>query len=169
MSTPSTTRSGFMKSSTAAPSFRNSGLLHMWNGSFAFLRDRARDLRRRADGHRRLGDDDHLARHVLADRLGDGEHVPQVGRAVFVRRRADGDEHDLGARDRGADVGRELEAALRLVALDAARRARARRSAGRSASGRRSCARRRPRRRRRCPSPRDTRRRRGRRSRFRRL
>ena len=30
-STPTTTRSGFMKSSTAAPSFRNSGLEHTWN------------------------------------------------------------------------------------------------------------------------------------------
>ena len=32
---------------------------------------------------------------LLADRLGDGEHVAQVGRAVFVRRRADGDEDDF--------------------------------------------------------------------------
>ena len=31
-STPTTTRSGFMKSSTAAPSLRNSGLEHTWNG-----------------------------------------------------------------------------------------------------------------------------------------
>ena len=35
LSTPMTTRSGFMKSSTAAPSFRNSGFEHMWNGTFA--------------------------------------------------------------------------------------------------------------------------------------
>ncbi len=59
------------------------------------------DLRRRPDGHRGLRDDDGLARHAAADRLGDVEHVPQVGGAVFVRRRADGDEHDFGARDRG--------------------------------------------------------------------
>ena len=32
-STPTTTRSGFMKSSTAAPSFRNSGFAHTWNGT----------------------------------------------------------------------------------------------------------------------------------------
>ena len=32
-STPITTRSGFMKSSTAAPSLRNSGLEHTWNFS----------------------------------------------------------------------------------------------------------------------------------------
>ena len=31
-STPTTTRSGFMKSSTAAPSFRNSGLEQIWKG-----------------------------------------------------------------------------------------------------------------------------------------
>ena len=33
-----TTRSGFMKSSIAAPSLRNSGLLHMWNGPRACRR-----------------------------------------------------------------------------------------------------------------------------------
>lgn len=32
LSTPRTTRSGLRKSSTAAPSLRNSGLEHMWNG-----------------------------------------------------------------------------------------------------------------------------------------
>ena len=31
-STPTTTRSGFMKSSTAAPSLRNSGFEQTWNG-----------------------------------------------------------------------------------------------------------------------------------------
>jgi hypothetical protein len=36
-STPTTTRSGFMKSSTAAPSFRNSGLEQTWKGVFVSL------------------------------------------------------------------------------------------------------------------------------------
>ena len=35
LSMPITTRSGFMKSSMAAPSLRNSGLEHMWKGTFA--------------------------------------------------------------------------------------------------------------------------------------
>ena len=41
-STPTTTRSGFMKSSTAAPSFRNSGFEQTWNGLFVYLAISAR-------------------------------------------------------------------------------------------------------------------------------
>ena len=55
---------------------------------------------------------------MLADRLGDLQHVAQVRRAIFVRRSADGDEYHLGKRDRGCDVRREVQAALLLVALD---------------------------------------------------
>ena len=44
--------------------------------------------------------------------------MAQIGRAVLVGRRADGDEHHLGRRDGGGDVGRELEPALLLIALD---------------------------------------------------
>ena len=91
-----------MKSSTAAPSFRNSGLLHMWKGRCAFFADGGRDLRRGPDRHGGFGDDDELARHVLADDLGDAEHVAEVGRAILVRRSADGDEYDFRRRDRAA-------------------------------------------------------------------
>ena len=87
-------------------------------GQLRVLRDRGLDLVRRADGHGRLGDDDDLARHVLADELRDGEHVAEVGGAVFVGRRADGDEDDLRAGDGRGHVGGELEAPLRLIALD---------------------------------------------------
>ena len=41
------------------------------------------------------------------------DHVLQVGRAVFVRRRADRDELDIAVRDAGGDVGGKLQAARR--------------------------------------------------------
>jgi len=41
-STPRITRSGFMKSSTAAPSFRNSGFEQTWNGVLVCLATSAR-------------------------------------------------------------------------------------------------------------------------------
>ena len=43
-STPQTTRSGFMKSSIAAPSLRNSGLSAMWKGASVRSRIRSRTL-----------------------------------------------------------------------------------------------------------------------------
>ncbi len=46
------------------------------------------------------------------------EHVAQVRGAVFVRRRADGDEHHFGAGDRAGDVGGERQPPAPLVALD---------------------------------------------------
>jgi hypothetical protein len=46
------------------------------------------------------------------------EHVPQVRRAIFVRRSADGDEHDIRRRDRGGDVGREAKPPLALITFD---------------------------------------------------
>ena len=55
---------------------------------------------------------------MLADHRGDGEHVLQVGRSVFVGRRPHRDEHDLGALDRAADIGRERQPALALIADD---------------------------------------------------
>ncbi len=80
---PMTTRSGFMKSSIAAPSFRNSGFETTSNG----VRGRARDDRgahfvRGADRHGALVDDDPVAVHRRADLLGHREH----GRAGRPRR-----------------------------------------------------------------------------------
>ena len=116
-STPTTTRSGFMKSSMAAPCFRNSGLLTTLNGcvvSAAIVLHRGG----RADGHGALVDDD----GVLVDRPADGardvEHVPQVGRSVFALRRADGDEHDVRRLDRRRQVGRERQPLFGDVAAD---------------------------------------------------
>ncbi len=83
-----------------------------------FARDLRAHLRGRAHRDGALRDDDLGRVHVLADRRGDGEHVLQVGRSVFVGRRPHGDEHDLGALDGGADVGREGQPALTLIADD---------------------------------------------------
>ena len=46
------------------------------------------------------------------------EHVRQIGRAVFVLRRADGDEDDARGAHGTREIGRELEALLRPVAPD---------------------------------------------------
>ena len=95
-----TTRSGFMKSSIAAPCFRNSGLLTTLNGCVVSRRMASRTVLGRADRHRALVDDDLVAVHRAADVARDAEHVLQVGGAVLALRRADGDEDDLDAADR---------------------------------------------------------------------
>ena len=82
------------------------------------LTNRRADLLRRPDGHRRLRDDDHLAGCVPANLLSNGEDVLEVGRSVFVRRRADSDEDDLRIADRRRRVRRETETPSRLIALD---------------------------------------------------
>src|SRR5207249_1653002 len=71
-----------------------------------------------ADGNRALGDDQLGAVHVPADGARHVEHVLQVGRAVLARWRADRDEDDVRALDRGADLGGELQAAVPLIAHD---------------------------------------------------
>ena len=76
-----------------------------------------RDLRRRSHRHRRLGHDDHLARHVLADRLGHREHVARSAEPSSSGRRPDGDEHDFRVRRSRGDVGRERQPPSRLIAL----------------------------------------------------
>ena len=59
----------------------------------------ARDLRAylfgRPDRDRALGNDQLRLVHVLADGAGNAQHVLEIGRAVLVGRRADGDEDDL--------------------------------------------------------------------------
>ena len=74
-SAPMTTRSGFMKSSIAAPCFRNSGLLTTLKGMSRFAPDHLAHLLRRANRHRALVDDDLVAIHRTADVTGDFEHV----------------------------------------------------------------------------------------------
>jgi hypothetical protein len=55
---------------------------------------------------------------VLADRAGDREYVFEVGRAVFVRRSADGDELEQAVVDAFLRGGRELQAFGFDVGLD---------------------------------------------------
>ena len=50
--------------------------------------------------------------------LGDGEHVREVGGAVFLWRRADSDELEQAVPDTCGGVRRELEAPLAGVAPD---------------------------------------------------
>ena len=40
-----------------------------------------------------------FARHAAADEIGDREHMREIRRSVFVRGRADRDEHDVARRD----------------------------------------------------------------------
>ena len=118
-SAPMTTRSGLRKSSTAAPCFRNSGLLTTLNGCVVSRRIDLAHLLGGADRHGALVDDDLVAVHRPGDVAGDAEHVLQVGRAVLGLGRADGDEDDLSdARTARGSVGRERQALLGRVALD---------------------------------------------------
>ncbi len=55
--------------------------------------------------------------HVFGDRFGDRQNVLQVGRTVFIRRCAHGDELDLAETDPGLGVGGEQESACLAVAL----------------------------------------------------
>ena len=71
-----------------------------------------------ADRNGGLAHDQFEARHVLADGLCCGQHVAHVGAAVFVRRRAHGDQLDFGVRDGAGHVGGEVQAAGGAVALD---------------------------------------------------
>ena len=99
--TPTTTRSGFMKSSIAAPSLRNSGLLATSNGAAGHLGQPAGELGVGADRHGALDDDD-LGRVAGARRSArpTAQTPRQIGAAVVALRRADGDEDELGLGDR---------------------------------------------------------------------
>ena len=71
-----------------------------------------------AHRHRGLVHDDPVAVHVAADRLGDGQHVREVGRAILLGRRADGDELEEAVRDPVLGAGCEDETALLDIAPD---------------------------------------------------
>ena len=62
-----------------------------------------------ADGYGALVDDDLVVGHHRAHAACGGEDVLQAGGAVFVRRRADGDEQDRAVLYRALDVGREMQ------------------------------------------------------------
>ena len=113
-----------MKSSIAAPSFRNSGFETTSNSTFAPraaerpLRLRSRTLSAVPTGTVDLSTTTRYSFMCSPIVARDREHVAQVGRAVFVRRRADRDELEQAVRDAFRRVGRELEAPLVDVALD---------------------------------------------------
>ena len=71
------------------------------------LRDDFRHLRCRANGNRGLRDDHEFSPHGCADGLGDVEHVAQIRGSIFVRRRADRDEHHVRLTDGPGDIRRE--------------------------------------------------------------
>jgi hypothetical protein len=102
---PMMMRSGRMQSATASPSFRNSGLDTTSKAMSAPCRQLCGNggthLVGGAHRHRRLVDHHGRHAHVPADgSAGHGQHVLQVSAAILVRRRADGDEHDLAGRSR---------------------------------------------------------------------
>src|ERR1700730_10194130 len=68
------------------------------------------DLAAGADRHGRFGHHHRIARQRPADRLGGGIDIGQIGMPVAApRRRADGDEHRLGAGHRRRQIGSEKE------------------------------------------------------------
>ena len=83
--------------------------------------ERAVDLRAHLvgspDRDGRLRDHDAVLRDVASDRLGHGEHVFEISRAVLVGRRADRDELEQAVLDAFGRVGREVEAPGREVLL----------------------------------------------------
>ncbi|CAM2156829.1 hypothetical protein PT2222_30158 [Paraburkholderia tropica] len=81
-------------------------------------RDRVAHQRGRADRHRRLVDDHLEARHRTADVARRLKHILQIRRAVFVGRRADGDELHVAVRDSRFDIGRKRQTARATIALD---------------------------------------------------
>jgi hypothetical protein len=83
-----------------------------------FLADHIGHLLRGAHRHGGLVDHHLEAVHVAADVAGRGQHVLQVGAAVLVAGRADGDVLHVGEGDAGCDVRGEGEAAFLHVAVD---------------------------------------------------
>src|SRR6185295_8214908 len=83
-----------------------------------FARDRLLHRRRGTDRHGALVYDDRVLVHRLADTASDVEDVPEIGRAVFALRRADGDEDDVGGFDGRRQVGREPQPLFYDVAPD---------------------------------------------------
>ncbi len=72
----------------------------------------------RADGNRRLVDDDRPRVEQRSDLLGGARHVAEVGRAVVVLRRRHAEEHDVGCSHRGVCTEREAQVPGFAAALD---------------------------------------------------
>ena len=145
-SSPTTTRSGWRKSSSAEPSLRNSGQETYANPALpcsAKIRLIAAPVP--------TGTVDFITSACVAGRRhrsDDRVHGRQVGVAGVGRRRADGDEQQPRVLERRRELGREVQPLA--VAGDALARARARRSGSRRGAGARSSRRRRRRTRPRC-------------------
>src|SRR3954470_4721867 len=122
-----TTRSGFMKSSMAAPCLRNSGLLTTLKVCVVWLATASRTFRAVPTGTVLLSTTIvylFIARPIsratpsTCCRSAHPEAVLQAGGAVLALRRADGDEHDFRAADRGRQIGRERQAVFVNVPAD---------------------------------------------------
>jgi hypothetical protein len=109
---PTTMRSGRLKSLIAAPSRRNSVRHDGDVGLGAGFAHDALDLVAGADGHGRFRDDDGETLDRLGDFAGGGVDIGEVCMAIAApRRRADGDEDDVGLADRAGKFGGEGEPA----------------------------------------------------------
>ena len=98
--TPTTTRSGLMKSSIAEPSFRNSGLLATSHSRPVASRRRAKILALVPTGTVLLVTTMASVAQVRRDAVDDAPQGGEVGGAVVALRRADGEVDDLGRLDR---------------------------------------------------------------------
>ena len=89
-----------------------------WNVHAAlveFFLDGRLDLLGGADRDCRLGHENGVLLDVLAKRAGHGEHILQVGGAVFVGRRTHSAEYHFDIVKNAGEVGREFETAFALV------------------------------------------------------
>ena len=115
LSTPRTTRSGFMKSSIAAPSLRNSGWSRCGRATAS-----PRGWRRAPVPRCRPGRSTWSPRPCTRSYAGRW-CAPRTARAagrraVLAGRSAHRDEHDLAVLDRGADIGGEAQPPVLLIA-----------------------------------------------------
>ncbi len=150
-------RSGRMKSSTAAPSFRNSGFETTENccrmspdraprpraSSSSWIT--ARTCRAVPTGTVDLSTITLKPFGITADIARRREHILQVRRSVFVGGRTERDELDVAVLDARLDVGGKADPPCRPGFASTCPAGRVRGSARRPGSGSRSCADRRPR------------------------
>jgi hypothetical protein len=84
---------------------------------FAPRRDPIGQLAIRADGNRRLDDDQGIVLHDVGEGVADGPESREIRRPVVRLRRADGDENELRPRDSRGQVGRERQPLLAAIPL----------------------------------------------------
>src|SRR3984957_1278166 len=91
-------------------------------GAHAALGDPGLDLGahliRRAHRHGRFRDDDRIAVDMRAHGACGGEHIAQIGGAILIAARADGDDLEETVRDGLHRIGRELDTSGLAIALD---------------------------------------------------